>query len=182
MQEEIENRTVSLVVSTTQVSARVLLQALQRYLNRADQRKQVRANEHRQIRMTRTLEKEKIITRSKLEGPHGKQSVKQITRSGKEVKRLPVQAEHLREFEKVCRKYGVDFAVTKGMYEGQSRYLVFFKAKDEALLSDVYRECIAKQLHKRDRARKPSVLKSLAQFKAIAARTPHKLRQKELTR
>ena len=132
--------------------------------------------------MARKLEAEKIKARNEMEGPRGKQSVKQLMRSGKEIKRLPVQTENLREFEKVVRKYGVDFAVTKGMYEGRVRYLVFFKAKDEAVLSDVYKECIDRQLHKRNPERKPSILKALTQFKILAEKSPVKVKQKELSR
>ena len=182
MQEEVENRTVNLVIATGRLSTRVLLRGMHKFLARSEQRKQAAKSERRQIRMTRTLEKVRTKARLKAEGPRGKQSVKHLMRTGKELKRLPVQTEHLKEFEKVCRKYGVDFAVTKGLYEGQERYLVFFKAKDEAILSDVYKECIARQLHKKDQIKKPSILKALAQFKAIAALTPHKIKQKELTR
>ena len=171
MQEEVENRTVNLVVSTTRLSARVLIHALQRYLARIDRRRQARKSEKRQIRLSR-----------KMNGPRGRQTVKQLMRQGTEIKRLPVQTEHLREFEKVVKKYGVDFAVTKGMYEGRMRYLVFFKAKDEAVLSDVYQECIARQLHKKDPERKPSILKALAQFKVLAGKTPMRAKQKELSR
>ena len=183
LQEEIENRTVNLVVSTTRLTARTLMHALQKYLNSIERQKIAKKSEKRQIKMTRVLEKEKQKAREKLEGPHGKQTVKQLLRSGKEIRRLPVQETHLREFEKVIKKYGVDFAVNKGVFEGQSRYLVFFKAKDESVLSDVYKECLAKQLHKeKAQEKKPSVLKSLAHFKEIAAKTPQKMQKRELVR
>ncbi len=182
MQEEVENRTVNLVISTSRLTTRVLIRALGKYLNRIEHKKQTAKSERRQVRMAKTLETEKLKARYKAEGPHGRQSIKQLMHSGNELKHLPVQTEHLKEFEKVVRKYGVDFAVTKGMYEGQPRYLVFFKAKDAALLSDIYQECITRQLHKKDPEQRPSVLKVLANFKAITEKTPMKIRQKELSR
>ena len=182
MQEDMEQRSISLAISTSRLTAKTLLQAMKTYLNRIEQRHRQADSERRQVKLTRIYEKEKQKARYDAEGPHGRQTVKQIMRSGKEVRRLPVQQENLKEFLKVLRKYGVDFAITKGIFEGKSRYFVFFKAKDEKILSDVYNECIAKQLDKDNPTQKPSVLKALAQYKAITANTPIRVKQKELTR
>ena len=67
MQEEIENRTVNLVVSTTRLTARTLMHALQKYLNSIERQKIAKKSEKRQIKMTRVLEKEKQKAREKLE-------------------------------------------------------------------------------------------------------------------
>ena len=87
--------------------------------------------------------------------------------------------EHFREFRKVLNKYGVDFAVTKGVFNGKPRYLVFFKAKDEQLLNLVLQECTQKQLGMKKPVRKQSVLQTLAKMKAIAHSTPKKTHQKQ---
>ena len=164
MQEEVENRTVNLVISTSRLTARALISGYHKF-----------AEAHKNHSAKRASKGRRQHT--------GKQTVKQLMRSGKEIRRLPVQETHLHEFEKVIKKYGVDFAVNKGVFEGQPRYLVFFKAKDESVLSDVYKECLAKQLHKeKTQEKKPSVLKSLAHFKEIAAKTPQKMQNRELVR
>ena len=184
MQEEVENRTVNLAVSTGRLTVRVLLQAILKYLDHSHRNKEVKKDVKRQVRTGRRIEEEKIRVRQEAEAPKGKQSVKQLLKSGKEVRRLPVQTEQMREFRKVIQKYGVDFAITKGIYEGKPRYIVFFKAKDEKLLDAVYKECIEKQLHLDKKEKRPSLLKTLALSREMAEKVPHKPKQiqKELTR
>lgn len=62
----------------------------------------------------------------KQEGPHGKQSVKQLIRHSNGLKQVPVHVDNLKEFEKILRKYGVDFAVMKETQGDTPRYLIFF--------------------------------------------------------
>lgn len=183
MQEEIENRSVNLAVSTGKLSARILLQAIRRFLEQSRHNQQAKKDAKQQILTSREVEKERIRARLEAEAPKGRQSVKELLRSGKEVRRLPVQTEHMREFRKVIEKYGVDFAITKGVYEGKPRYLVFFKAKDEKLLDAVYKECIEKQLHLDRQEKRPSLHKTLAQYREIADKIPHKVpkMQKDLS-
>ena len=50
LQEEIENRTVNLVVSTTRLTARTLMHALQKYLNSVERQKIAKKSEKRQIK------------------------------------------------------------------------------------------------------------------------------------
>ena len=90
-----------------------------------------------------------------------------------------MQGEHLREFEKVLKKYGVDFAVMRETNGDTPRYLVFFKAKDESMISNVLQESTRKQLEKGKVEKKPSVLTALKKAKELVAATPAKTRQKE---
>lgn len=183
MQEEVENRSVNLVVSTGKLSIRILLTALRKYLDSRSNKRKIRAqtirSEKRQVKMAGRLERERDRVRKELEGPRGKQTVKQLMQSGKDVHQIPVNQEHFREFRKVLNKYGVDFAVTKGVFNGKQRYLVFFKAKDEQLLNLVLQECTQKHLGMKKPVRKQSVLQTLAKMKAIAHSTPKKAHQKQ---
>ena len=183
MQEEVENRSVNLVVSTGKLSIRILMTALRKYLDSRSNKRKIRAqtirSEKRQVKMAGRLERERDRVRKELEGPRGKQTVKQLMQSGKDVHQIPVNQEHFREFRKVLNKYGVDFAVTKGVFNGKPRYLVFFKAKDEQLLNLVLQECTQKQLGMKKPVRKQSVLQTLAKMKAIAHSTPKKAHQKQ---
>ena len=179
MQEEVENRTVSLVVSTTRLSTRVLMQAIEKHLNKAERKKENIKTEKRQVRVAGKSEEARLRAQRKEAGPHGKQSVRQLMRSGKEIHRLPVNQEHLREFRKVLEKYGVDFAITKGIFEGRPRYLVFFKAKDEKILGDVLNECTARQLGQDTVSRKSSILKTLEKMKGRSLNIPKKVRKIE---
>ena len=94
MQEEVENRSVNLVVSTGKLSIRILLTALRKYLDSRSNKRKIRAqtirSEKRQVKMAGRLERERDRVRKELEGPRGKQTVKQLMQSGKDVHQIPV--------------------------------------------------------------------------------------------
>ena len=85
IQEDIENRTFNLVISTSKLSYRTLVSALKTMKRMYD---------------THTAQP-----------PHGKQSVKQLIRQNQGVSNLAIDSTGIRGFERIARKYGVDFAV-----------------------------------------------------------------------
>ena len=113
----------------------------------------------------------------KAEGPHGKQTVKQLVRHSNGLKEVPVQGEHMKDFEKILKKYGVDFAIMRQKLD-PSRFLVFFKARDEAVLTNVLKECTDRQLSKAE-IKRPSMLAALKKAKDLIKAVPAKTRQKE---
>ena len=176
MQEEVENRTVNIVVMTTRLTARSMIDGLRKYMNEQSQMKQHARQKKQDVKLeTKYRQKEQ----RKAEGPNGKQTVKQLVRHSNGLKQVPVQGEHLREFEKVLKKYGVDFAVMREAKGDTPRYLVFFKAKDESMISNVLQESTRKQLEMGKVEKKPSVLTALKKAKEMVAATPTKTRQKE---
>ena len=122
-------------------------------------------------------ENEKSIRQSgkKAEPIHGKQTVKQLIRQNQGVSSLDIAKSGIRDFERIARRYGVDFAVTKDKSVQPPRYTVFFKAKDADALTAVHKAYSAKIIKKRSR---PSVLAQLQKFKALAAGVPRKVREK----
>ena len=94
----------------------------------------------------------------------GKQSVKSLVGQGAGVQNIEITDKNIKSFERVARKYGIDFAVKKDPAQG--RYLVFFKARDADALNAAFAEYTAKTM---DRQKgKPSLLKQLAKFKKMA--------------
>ena len=98
-------------------------------------------------------------------------------KSGDFSEEIPVQGEHMKDFEKILKKYGVDFAIMKEKLD-PSRFLVFFKARDEAVLTNVLKECTDRQLSKAG-IKRPSVLAALKKAKELIKAIPAKTRQKE---
>lgn len=78
------------------------------------------------------------------EPARGKQSVKELIRQDAGVQNIEITDKNIKSFEKVARKYGVDFAVKKVPSEG--KYLVFFKARDADALNAAFAEYTAKTL------------------------------------
>jgi hypothetical protein len=161
MQEEIENLYVTLIISTTKLTARVLRAAIAKYLA------------HR---------KEKKITKARA-GPvvaHGKQTVKQLVGQDAGVSNLEITDSNIKSFDRVARKYGVDYAVKKDRSVSPPKYLVFFKGRDADALTAAFTEFTARTM---DRAKKPSVLSRLQQFKELVkANTIDRVRHKEQER
>lgn len=155
MQEEVESRTVTLAISTTRMTANVLKSAISKYL---------------------AYRKEKA--RQGPVKPCGKQSVKQLVGQDQGVSNIEITDKNIKDFERIARKYGVDFALKKDKTGDIPKYLVFFKARDADALTAAFKEYTAKTDRKKE---KPSVLKKLRRFKEQAADidTP-KVRKKEL--
>ena len=99
------------------------------------------------------------------EPQHGKQSVKSLVEQGGGVQNIEITDKNIKSFERVARKYGVDFALKKDPAQG--RYLVFFKARDADALNAAFAEYTAKTLN-RQRG-KPSIKKQLSHFKQLVA-------------
>ena len=157
MQEEIENRTVNLAVTTTRLSGRLLMDALRMYLRHRDLKKsknQKATDDH----------------------VHGEQTVKELIGQNQGVSRMPLGDASIREFEREARKYGVDFAVTKDKSVHPPQYTVFFKARDNDALQQIADSLMAKQLNAE---KKPSIVKQLEKLKALVASLPSKVRHKE---
>lgn len=176
MQEEVENRSINLVVTTSRLTTRALLDGLRRVANDAHQHTlQVKESKNRQ-KLAKVEEKVRAREKYKAEGPHGKQTVKQLVRHSNGLEQIPVEGNHLKSFERVLKKYGVDFAIMKDKQE--SRYLAFFKAKDKALLYSAVQEC-AKKHWSKNNVKKPSALSALKAFKQKVVSAPKKDRQKQ---
>ena len=162
MQEEVENRTVTLMISTTKLTGRVLKEALSKYLA---------------WQKAKTVGKTKTGT-EKQQGsviPHGKQTVKQLVGQNQGVTNIEINDGNIRDFERVARKYGVDYAIKKDKTGELPKYLVFFKSRDGDALQAAFQEYTAAVLKK-----KPSVIRKLREAVPLQKeQAPNKVRNKE---
>ena len=110
--------------------------------------------------------------------PCGKQTVKQLVGQNQGVANIEITDRNIRDFDRVARKYGVDYALKKDKSGEIPKYLVFFKARDGDALTAAFKEYTAKTERKKER---PSVLQTLRRLKEQAATidTP-KVRKKEI--
>ena len=164
MQEEVENRAVTLVISATKLTARLLKAAILKYLA---------------SRKEKRLQK----ARAAPEKPTGKQTVKQLIGQNQGVSNIEINDPSIKDFERIARKYGVDYAVKKDRSASPPKYLIFFKARDADALTAAFSEYTQKKVKKADRSERPSVLEKLAQFKELLKNTVvDRSRRKELER
>ena len=87
----------------------------------------------------------------------------------------------MKDFLKIARKYGVDFAIVKDKNQDPPIYTVFFKAKDTDAITRILQDYSAKQVKKAS-VEKTSVLEKLKKFKEIVAAIPRKVAEKKKER
>ena len=119
MQEEIEQKSFNIMISTTKLSARTVLRAVKAafrlYQSKASQ---------------------------------GKQSVRTLLRQNRGVSSVEISKTGIRGLERYAKKYGIDYAIRKDTSEVPPRYLVFFKAPDAEAFHSAFKEYSASLLNK----------------------------------
>lgn len=151
MQEDINNRTASLVIQTTKLTARTFKRLLEKAL--AEMEAQQRAAKQKRA-VPKTYK--------------GKQSVRQLVGQGAGVSNIEITDKNIKGFERTARKYGVDFAVKRDNNAQPPKYLVFFKAKDADALTAAFTEYSQKRVKQQS---KPSILAQLSKFKELVKGT-----------
>ena len=119
MQEEIEQKSFNLMISTTKLSARTVLRAIKAALR---------------------------LYQSK--ASQGKQSVRTLLRQNRGVSSVEISKTGIRGLERYAKKYGIDYAIRKDSSEVPPRYLVFFKAPDAEAFNSAFKEYSASLLNK----------------------------------
>lgn len=161
MQEELETKTVNLVLKASKVTGQLLAKELDRWLEK--RKDKIRG----------------IIQNIDKSANSGKQSVKQLLGNGQSVSSIPIEDDgDMKGFQKIANKYGLDFAIVKDKAEDPPKYTVFFKAKDADVITQVVKEYTAKYLSE-EKKDKPSILEKLKKFKEIVAKTPKKEKEKK---
>jgi hypothetical protein len=146
MQEEVDNRAVTLAISTTKLTGRVLKAAVSKYLAH---RKEVKIEKARRSPIPDVK-------------PRGKQTVKELIGQNQGVSNIEITESNIKGFERIARKYGVDYAVKKDVSGEKPKYLVFFKARDADALTAAFTE----YTNNKEKAKeKPSVIKLLRGLK-----------------
>ena len=95
--------------------------------------------------------------------PCGKQSVKELIGQNQGVSNVEVTDPSIRQFDRVARKYGVDYAIKRDKDHDPPRFLIFFKSRDAGALTAAMQEYAGKKVR---RIQRPSVLQRLAQLRS----------------
>lgn len=153
MQEEVENRSINLAISMTRLTGRSVVAGIYKYLHHREAVKMQGGKGH---------------------GVHGKQTVKQLIGQNQGATNVELPQTGMKDFERLAKKYGVDYAIRKDKTSHPPRYFVFVRSKDADALDAICKEHAATVLQKK----KPSVLKQLHHFMELAKSTPGKVVEK----
>ena len=154
MQEEVESRTLTLAINGTKFTGRMLKAAVAKFMAYRRSHKAAKAYVH----------------------PKGKQTVRQLTRQGQGVHTMEIADENLRQFERIARKYGVDYAVRRDKDAVPPRFLLFFKGRDADAITAAFKEFMTARERKSER---PSVLQKLRELVPVAGAQKEKKRELE---
>ena len=153
MQEEVNDKTIALSVKTTKLTGTVLKVAMQKFLSEMAKQKQ----------------------KSKVQPKQGKQTMKQLMKKNTQITNIEVTDGNIKSFERVARKYGIDFSLKKDASENPPKYIVFFKARDVDVMTAAFKEYTVNDLKKTN---KPSLRKRLAKAMETVRKNKEKVRQK----
>ena len=149
MQEETTQKTIALVMRSSRLTADVLKKAIWMYL------------EHRKAG--------KRVT-------HGKVSVKELMGKDMGASSIEISDKNIRSFERVAKKYNVDFAVKKDKTTAPPKYIVFFKGRDADVITQAFKEYVKGNEKKQNRV---SVKEKLAAFREILAKGKNRERARQ---
>lgn len=149
MQEEVTQKTIALVFKSSRLTADVLKKAMKMYLEHQKHRKQA---------------------------AHGKISVKDLVGQGMGASSIEITDNNIKSFERVARKYNVDFAVKKDKTAQPPKYMVFFKGKDADVITQAFKEFVKVNEKKQTRV---SVKEKLAEFRERLGKDKNRERARE---
>ena len=140
VQEEINHKNVAFMTSASKITSRTLLKLMKAYLQH-----------HKNKQLDKQI-------------PHGKQSVKELAKQGQGMTSLDLNDADIKKFDRIMKKYGVDYAVMTNKKTSPPTHTLFFKAKDADAITKAFTEFTEKVIEKNSR---PSVLAELKKYAEI---------------
>ncbi len=148
---EVTNKTTALVFRAARLTGNTLAKAMKAYLDH----KRQNSNE---------------------EPAHGKMKLDELVGQGQGATAIEVNDNNIKCFEKVAKKYNVDFAVKKDKTVDPPKYMVFFKAKDTDVISQAFKEFV--KVNEKQKA-KVSVKQKLKNFQKQVAQNKNRERTRD---
>ncbi|MDC7278023.1 PcfB family protein [Butyrivibrio fibrisolvens] len=154
MQEEIEEKTVRLAITGSRLTVNGIISAVRLYMRHRANKKLDSIDTHIQ----------------------GKQSIDELIKQNQGVASMEIGDKGIKTFERIAKKYGVDFAIMKDKNQNPPVYTAFFKARDTDALEAVMNEYAQKMVKREQR---PSVREKLKRLVEKVKSQPKKTRTKK---
>ena len=164
MQDEVNEKTMALCIKGGKISAQLLKAALTKLLSEIEKKKQQSKKMGGQNRCKR-----------------GKQSIKSLQQSGAQLTNIVVTDNNIKSFDRVARKYGIDYSLKKDSHVEPPLYLVFFKSKDVDVMTAAFKEYAGVELDQ-SKKKKPSVRKKLQKTQERKAKHRQRVKTKQKVR
>ena len=164
MQDEVNEKTVSLCIRCGKVTANLLKAAMKKALTKMEQEKQ-------------KLQGQKQPKQDKEDKTYkGKQSMDKLMKQNVQLSNIEITDGNIKSFERVAKKYRLDFALKKDSSTKPPTYYVFFKGQDTEMMNLAFKKYLGVQMNKKD---KPSIMKKLMHFKDAVSKGKNRERARE---
>ena len=132
MQEDVEQKTVTLAVNAVKFTGRVLKEAISRH-----------------VQNTRMKKRENTPAKT------GRVTMRELQKQYGELRSVTIDDDSTRQFERIARKYHVQYKVYRC---AKGKYQIFFKAPNAEAMETAFQTFVTNKIQKAER---PSVLQML---------------------
>ncbi len=139
MQEETTQKTIALVFRASSFTARhfeAVLREAKRDMERHDTKVQNQRNMNRQLKAAGKAKNATV--------KHGKMKVSDLIGQGQGASTIQIP-DDIRMFQRIAQRHNVDFAIKKDKTVEPPKYTVFFKARDNDVITDCFKDYLSRQ-------------------------------------
>ncbi len=133
MQEEVSQKSMAFIIQTGKMTGKVFLQAIEKYLAQERQRRQLNA-------------------RDKALHPayKGRMTIREMMKERSGLANIEIHDEHIHDFERIARRYGIEYAIKKERDKTPPHYLIFFRVEIQ-MSPNAFSEFVKKRLKVQER-------------------------------
>ena len=104
-----------------------------------------------------------------------------MVEQGGQLTNIQITDQNIKSFDRVARKYGIDYSLKKDSHVKPPLYLVFFKSKDMDVMTAAFKEYAGIELDQ-SKKKKPSVRKKLQKTQERKAKHRQRVKTKQKVR
>ena len=129
MQEQVNEKTIAFQVNAAKLTANELKKLIALYLRHQNQKKMNKKG----IKSVKSL---------------GKTTLEKLSKKYDGLKNIEITEKNIKDFEKVAKKYNLEYALKKDVQSNPPTYFVFFKGKDLDVIDFAFKEYLKSSLEK----------------------------------
>lgn len=144
MQEQVNEKTIALAIKSAKITTNEFRKIIILYLNHRKQKRLAKkSTQTNQVGKKTTLEK--------------------LTKKYDGLKSIEITDKNIKSFEKIAKKYNVEYALKKDTKTVPPTYFIFFKGKDLDIIDHAFKQYLKISLEK-SKDKRPSLKKSLKEM------------------
>lgn len=86
---------------------------------------------------------------------HGEQPISKLTKHGSKLESIEITDQNIKAFERIAKRYSIDFSLEKDRFSKEPVHYVFFKSHDVEIMQRALIEYAHLKLHEREKAAAP---------------------------